>query len=566
MEQMLKNLKISQKLSRVFTIVIGCFVVSIITAVIGLVLVGNNMKNFYDESYANVVGQLQARRDIQSGLKNIMSSLTTTDEAETNAFLKLAEEDFADLEIQFASLQKTMPNTAKAQQMLTDLDAAAAGGFEAQNKVMELAYANQIDEALQVYHDEYQQAAEATIDILKTIGETADSNAVSSYNTSMIVRTIVIVVLLLVAGVSLALTLTFSKVLTKILTAPIYELEEVAKSIASGNLDAKITYESEDELGSLATNIQALVALIQKIIPDIQYCLGEMANGNFDVKSQEVDNYIGDFNPILMAMRGIKTSMTEVLGQIREASGQVQGGAQNMSQGAQGLAEGATDQASAVEELTASIDELTNQMERDAKRAEEASLEAKRTGDEAKDSQKSMESVVSAMDNISKTSSQIELIINSIEEIASQTNLLSLNAAIEAARAGEAGRGFAVVAEEIRDLANQSADAATNTRGLIQASLAEIDKGNHIVSETSESLNTVLGNIGKIIESIDMIQESAKKQANAMVEVSNGIEQISGVVQDTSSTAEESSAISEELYAQSENLNDLVAKFQLADL
>ena len=208
------------------------------------------------------------------------------------------------------------------------------------------------------------------------------------------------------------------------------------------------------------------------------------------ISNQTVRVYQGG-EKLLLAMRDMKNQMIVTLRSIEDASSQVSAGSTNLAEASQSLAEGATEQAGAVEELQATITSITENIEKAADQAHESYVQAKQYADEADNSRAQMTAMVDAMTRINETSKNIENIISEIEDIASQTNLLSLNASIEAARAGEAGRGLAVVADQIRQLAEQSTKSAVDTRELIEGSLEEIAEGNKAADKAAASIETV---------------------------------------------------------------------------
>ena len=231
----------------------------------------------------------------------------------------------------------------------------------------------------------------------------------------------------------------------------------------------------------------------------------------------------------------------------------------------QALAEGATDQAGAVEELTATVESVSGIAETGAQTAADAYQNVLTAVDNAGKSREDLKALTDAMERISSTSMEIQNIIGSIEDIASQTNLLSLNASIEAARAGEAGKGFAVVADQIGKLAGDSAKAAVNTRDLIEKSLQEIENGNQITEKTVAALNEILEAMNSFADVAKTSSTNSSEQADMLKQIEQGIEQISGVIQSNSASAEETSATSQELSAQSEGLKNLVGRFKLAE-
>ena len=345
---------------------------------------------------------------------------------------------------------------------------------------------------------------------------------------------------------------------------PLIELNETANQLAEGNLDVTIDVSSEDEVGELGRSIEKTVNRLKEYIDyidEISEVLTSMANGKLAIQLKYA--YVGEFQKVKEALIHISESMNDVMTNITETANQVSVGSDDLAKAAQGLAEGSESQAAAIEELLATAVTVADQVEENKNDSEKSAIHTKEVTAMMEESRKQMDQMRDAMDKIRESSQKVVGIIKTIEDIADQTNLLSLNASIEAARAGEAGRGFAVVAGEIGNLANESARAVNTTRDLIGVSLSEIEKGNALVKEVVESLIRAVNKVDEVNEMIQKTAESAEVQLQSVNQIRDGVEEMSQSIQDNSAMAEETSATSEELAAQAVTLNELVQMFEL---
>ena len=375
-----------------------------------------------------------------------------------------------------------------------------------------------------------------------------------------------VLITILIVAASIAVSVVMVRKLAENIGTPIRLCAERLTALAQGDLHTEIpSVSSKDETLILANATEDIVSGMERIIKDVDYILNEMSNNNFNVHSQAREFYVGDFGGILKAVRKIKYSLSSTLIHIREAADQVGLGASQLAESGQALAEGATDQAASVEELLATVNSIADQVERNTENAISTSKRATQIGKEADTSSAYIGEMMQAMQRINDASMQISNIIQTIEEIADQTNLLSLNASIEAARAGEVGRGFAVVAGEIGHLANQCTDSVEDTRKLIEAALHEVESGNQIAGETAGALQKVIDGMEGIVKSIEQVAENSNEQNSSMQQINETIEMISEVVQTNSAAAEQGSATSEELSAQATELNDLIESFQISN-
>lgn len=556
----LNNMKIQKRLILCFVIVV---ILASISGVLGIILLMNADKNYSHALVENGFAQGEIgtfNTYLNKGGAVVRDIIVLTEEQDIKASIAELEEIQAQTN---DALEKMKINCQTAEELsyIKTIEEKLPSYRELRNQVTDLGLANQNEEALELFRtkarpvlNEIMTAAEGLKDLNVTLGNEVSASLTLQSN-------ITILIILAVIVITMCLSVLFAVKIAKAFSEPILMVRDASMQLAQGNLDIQLQIDTTDEVGEMSQSFIAATSMMKGIIQEVGSILAEIAANNFDVSI--VSEFKGDFKEIQTALDTIVQSLSETMQQINEASSQVAIGAGQMSESAQSLAEGATEQAGAVEELTATIENVTSESEESAQKATKAYEQAKEYEQEAEIGNEEMKQLIQAMEHISDKSKKIENIIAEIEDIASQTNLLSLNASIEAARAGEAGKGFAVVADQIGKLAADSAKSAVNTRELISSSIDEIESGNLITKRTSEALEKVIEGIKILAETSRSSSEASSLQAATMRQVEQGVEQISSVIQTNSAAAQETSATSEELAAQSQNLKALVDQFKL---
>lgn len=419
------------------------------------------------------------------------------------------------------------------------------------------------------------QAQDIAINELADIYDTIYSNLEALLNVKVnegnslsakltIAEIILFFTIIIVIVSAMVLSTKIGKQMAKGIASPLGKLGQRLKTFSTGDLTSPFPMiETGDEVEHMEKDATEMANNLNIIIHDISEVLGEMASGNYTVKSKYSAKYTGDFQKLYESMRGLRDQMVDTLTSIGEVSSQVTSGSGDLAEASQVLTEGATEQTNAVMELQATISDITTTMQKSVQSADESYIKAQHYAEKADNSREEMNSMMAAMERINAASNRIGDIISEIESIASQTNLLSLNASIEAARAGESGRGFAVVADQIRVLANQSAKAAVDTRELIEGSIREVTEGNRAAENAASAIGSVVDGIKQIADFSKNLKTMVEDQTDAMRQAEQGINQISEVVQSNAATAQEASATSQELSAQATILNGLIGQFSL---
>lgn len=348
---------------------------------------------------------------------------------------------------------------------------------------------------------------------------------------------------------------------------PLGKITQAAMQLENGELglsdnkEIQIGIRSNDEIGLLGEIFEKTVHNLRSYIGEISSILGAIAKGDLTQDTQQ--EYTGDFETIKKSLDSILGALNQTMGQISASANHVSEGSDQVSASAQSLAQGATEQASAVTEISTTISDISEGARQTSDAAAEVGSFVNQAGAQLGISIESVGELSESMARISSDSKQISTIITTIENIAFQINILSLNAAVEAARAGTAGKGFAVVADEISSLASKSDEAAKATKNLIESSAATIAEGSKVMNRVSEALERTGQLAGNVTTKMEQVVEAVEKQTVAMEQVATGVEQISAVVENNSATSQECAAASEELSGQSSLLKELISTFRI---
>ena len=488
------------------------------------------------------------------------------------AVMNSCEEEIKKLESQIqdtdAKLEAIMSANSKAQKGRDDYDAANAAWEKyrgASDEILQLSREGKQQEASklmtgEVYEDYKSFSKKLTILCGKFQVELDQAKTMAN------VCTVIIFIVIVAAGLAIAVVTTMiGRIITHSITEPVEQIDAAVASLRKGELSnvEMLTYESEDELGDTIRNLKEAMGILADYVSEISVEVKAIAQGDLTRNGDDITDFLGDFSELKTSLLYILKRFNSTLTEISNLAEQVSSNSSEVENASKSLADGATEQAGVIEELNATIDTVVDLAADTAKETQSASARVKASANKANEEKEKMNELLTEMEHITEISKEIGNIITDIEDIASQTNLLSLNASIEAARAGEAGKGFAVVADQIGKLAADSAKSAVNTRDLIDKTLVEIEKGNTITRTTAESFNQIIEDMKSFAELAENTMEKANSQAESLEQIGQGIEQLSGVVQGNAASSEENTAISINLAEGAAKMHDRVNIFKL---
>ena len=488
------------------------------------------------------------------------------------AVMNSCEEEITKLESQIqdtdAKLEAIMSANSKAQKGQDDYEVANAAWEKyrgASDEILQLSREGKQQEASklmtgEVYEDYKSFSKKLTI--LRDKFQVELDQAKTMAN----VCTVIIFIVIVAAGLAIAVVTTMiGKIITNSITEPVKQIDAAVASLRKGELSnvEMLTYESEDEFGDTIRNLKDAMGILADYVSEISVEVKAIAQGDLTRNGDDITDFLGDFSELKTSLLYILKRFNSTLTEISNLAEQVSSNSSEVENASKSLADGATEQAGVIEELNATIDTVVDMAEDTAKETQNASARVKASANKANEEKEKMNELLTEMEHITEISKEIGNIITDIEDIASQTNLLSLNASIEAARAGEAGKGFAVVADQIGKLAADSAKSAVNTRDLIDKTLVEIEKGNTITRTTADAFNQIITDMESFAELAENTMEKANSQAESLEQIGQGIEQLSGVVQGNAASSEENTAISINLAEGAAKMHDRVNIFKL---
>ena len=464
-------------------------------------------------------------------------------------------------DIAWAGLQE---NDIKPEEwaMLEEIAGMSNGLVPLEEEAMKQTAAGDNIKAMEaVFGAEYEETAtqiSAKTDIAINTIQTRLAEYVAVLNIIVIVCEVAFLISVVIILYMIYATITFSR---KKLLEPVISVSAALSELSKGNLGVDLgdMKAENSEVGRMVGALMYMKENFSKMINEISDNLSSMGQGNYRVEVKE--NYVGDFAQIKTAMENIIEETKGMLNTIRNISQEIDGGSEQLAKAAMDLADGSTVQASKMQEVADMVNQMATSMEEKAEEAQETVKISTAAGEALLDGNAKMQELKVAIGDIEKCSNEIRTIIGTIEDIANQTNLLSLNAAIEAARAGEAGRGFAVVAEQVKNLAEESAKAAGETRKLIDTTVEAVQKGIEYADITADSMVEVMTGAKQATDMMEKMAVELREEAANMLKIDDNVARVAEIVDNNSATSEETAAVSEEQTAQVATMVQMMEQF-----
>ena len=490
----------------------------------------------------------------------VQSHAVTGDDKYYNNYMKELNQD-KNRDIAWAGLQGN-DITDEEWESLQSIANMSNGLVPLEEQAMEMASKKQTEAASKlVFGEEYEETVQQINDVTDKSINAIQERIAGKQKTMLAVMLAaegIFVIVFIMMIKQILNTINFAR---KELLTPIVKVSEQVTELANGRFDVSWDMkEDETEVGQMVGNIEFMKKNFLNMISEISEVLSQMGSGDYNINVKQ--EYVGEFIAIKESMLKINEDTKRALKTIRDTTQEIDAGSEQLAKAAADLAEGCTVQAGQVSEVAGMIDEMSRDMEENAKGAQETVEISNQASESLKIGNAKMQELKIAIGEINNCSEQIRTIIGTIEDIANQTNLLSLNAAIEAARAGEAGKGFAVVADQVKSLAEQSKEAAGETTKLIETTVAAVEKGIAIADETVISMEEVFTGVTASTERMGQVAATLIRSAENMHEIDQNIANVSQIVDNNSATSEETAAVSEEQAAQVEMMVQLMGQFQ----
>ncbi len=447
--------------------------------------------------------------------------------------------------------------------IITQMQSISNNLIPLESAAMDSVTAGDTQKAMEsVFGDEYENGL-AQIAVLQVeLSEMIDTRTNQLVADAIFQNTLIYIVMAILLLLIMVVQFISEVMIKNSLIKPIADCSNALLEISKGNLTYNLDLKAgKNEIGVLVGSTKEMVSNVSSIISELSGGLAAMSQGDFTHKEISGQLFKGDYAPLSTAYNKINKELPATLKQIQKSSNLVRGGSEQLANNAQAMSQGANSQSSAIKMLTVSVDEVSARIKQTAEDARNVKIANTATQESLQLSNAQMQDMMRAMEQINDKSHEIRDIIKAIDDIAFQTNILSLNAAVEAARAGVSGKGFAVVAEEVRNLASRSANSARDTATLIEETLSAVEQGNKVAQSTSASITNIFEGASKLSTLVDDIAGATESQSVSAEQIKSSVEQIASVVDINTSAAEQTASVSEELLSQAHTLKTMTSRF-----